>query len=758
MKKQNIKNQSGYKIGLYVRVSTEEQAENPEGSIKSQEHRLREFVKHKNAFENFGEIAEFYCDAGISAKDTNRPAFQKMMDDVRSQKINMILITELSRLTRSIRDFANLVEMLDELECQIYSLKDQFDSSTAVGSFSMFLMANLAQFERKQIGERISANFLSRAKRGLYNGGSVPLGYRVSGKQDGRLEVIPSEAETVREIFKTFLAEGTLSSATKALNKRKVQLTRRKEGGGQPRTGVVMIEGLYKLLTNPVYIGLKTYKEKGKEHSVKAQWEPIINEDIFNRVGEILKNNRSRKKSSPLRWPYLLSGKLYCQCGHRLSGKSAHGNGGKIAYYDHAWTAKLENATDQKSKRCDPQRVLAEKLEPIVWKAVKDFLLVPEFFTEILLEAQNQSELHTPKQEIERKQNKIYEINMQLDSLSERLGLLPKSVNPKHVFDQMEKLSIQKDGLEKNILELKQKNEMENIAVGMADFKEFKAVIVDLLENENDPVIKTGIIQKIVHKIIVKSDEVEIFFYVGEKHYKRELAIAGSRFLPIAVGGDGINKSLIPEKRHSSSLPVFHGNPRTVDILDLKPNSALENNFHDAGSNSLKIGSESHPISERRYLAVIIKLPESETQAINSRFAELYKNGYSLRDISKSTGRAKSVIQRSLVSMGIELRPNVSTPFFKQKKETGKSNTQPPYGFCYFQGKVVPDQKEYENLMLIYELWKLETNPNRIADTLTEKKIQPRLAKSWNRNSVINILNRFENKQIILKGGHLELR
>lgn len=130
MKKQN-KTTSSYKIGIYVRVSTEEQAENPEGSIKSQEHRLREFVKHKNSFEPFGEIVEFYCDAGISAKDTNRPAFQRMMDDVRAKKINMILITELSRLTRSIRDFANLVEMLDQLECQIYSLKDQFDSSTA---------------------------------------------------------------------------------------------------------------------------------------------------------------------------------------------------------------------------------------------------------------------------------------------------------------------------------------------------------------------------------------------------------------------------------------------------------------------------------------------------------------------------------------------------------------------------------------------------------------------------------------------------
>lgn len=277
---------------------------------------------------------------------------------------------------------------------------------------SFFLFIRLDDFKKDfweakiiHVGERISANFLSRAKRGLYNGGSVPLAYKVSGQRDGRLEVIPSEAETVRDIFKTFLTEGTLSSATKALNKKKIHLVRRKEGGGQPRTGIVMLETLYKMLTNPVYIGVRVYQENGKECSVKAQWEPIVNEEIFKRVGEILKKNKSRKKASPKRWPYLLSGMLHCQCGHRMSEKSAHGNGGKIAYYDHAWTAKIEGVTDQKSKRCNPQRVLAEKLEPIVWKAVKDFLLVPEFFTEILLEAKNQSEINTPKQNIDRKQN-----------------------------------------------------------------------------------------------------------------------------------------------------------------------------------------------------------------------------------------------------------------------------------------------------------------------------------------------------------------
>ncbi len=592
--KKDYNQKQNYKIGIYVRVSTEEQAENPEGSIRSQECRLREFVKHKNSFENFGEIVEFYCDAGISAKDTNRPAFQSMMDDARSKKINMILITELSRLTRSIRDFANVVAMLDELDCQIYSLKDQFDSSTAVGSFSMFLMANLAQFERKQIGERISANFLSRAKRGLYNGGSVPLGYRVSGNRDGRLEVIASEAEVVRSIFKTFLIEGTLASTTKVLNARKVKLNRKKEGGGGPRVGYVMLESLYKMLTNKVYIGVKTYVENGKDCEAIATWEPIISTDIFNRVGEVLKANKSRKKSSPLRYPYLLSGSLFCQCGHRLSGKSAHGNGGKIAYYDHAWAAKIQGVTHDKGVKCDPVRVLANKLEPVVWGAVKDFLLVPEFFSEILLEAKSLSELNTPKKEIERKLNKIYEINMQLDALSERLGLLPKSVNPKHVFDQMERLSLQKQSLETDVKSLKEHSNHDKTAVNISDFETFRLAVQDLLENEADPQMKTSIIQKVVHKIIIKNEEIEIYFFVGEKHYKRELELSGSRPFKDKLHQISNQIDAKPEKRHSSALPVFHGNPKTSEFLFLKPNltDLTPNFFYDAGSNSLKNGRE----------------------------------------------------------------------------------------------------------------------------------------------------------------------
>lgn len=175
-------------------------------------------------------------------------------------------------------------------------------------------------------------------------------------------------------------------------------------------------------------------------------------------------------------------------------------------------------------------------------------------------------------------------------------------------------------------------------------------------------------------------------------------------------------------------------------------------------SGNVGIGRESHLLSERSQPAVTIELPESERPGISPQFSDLYLKGHSLREIEQQTGTVKSVVRRRLLASGVKLRSHIAVPFSSKKKFTGKSNIRPPYGFCYFQGQIAPDQKEYGNLLLIYKLWKSNPNSNRISDLLNEKKIPPRTAKHWNRNSVINILNRFENKQIVSKGGQLELR
>ena len=148
-----------FNIGLYIRVSTEEQALRMEGSLESQKHRLCGYVDIKNMQQqNWGVVVDEYIDDGFSAKDTNRPALQKLIKDLKKGRINTVLVTDLSRLSRSIRDFCVLIDFFKETKTQFLSLKEQFDTTTAAGEMMLFNMINLAQFERRQISERVTLN------------------------------------------------------------------------------------------------------------------------------------------------------------------------------------------------------------------------------------------------------------------------------------------------------------------------------------------------------------------------------------------------------------------------------------------------------------------------------------------------------------------------------------------------------------------------------------------------------------------------
>jgi site-specific DNA recombinase len=254
------KKTSDYRIGIYIRVSTEEQAENPEGSIRNQEQRLRDYVRQRSLDGPYGEVTEIYCDPGISAKDMKRPALQRMLNHVRSGEINLVLVTEISRLTRSTKDFALLWEFLKEHDCKFQSLRDNFDTTTPAGEMILFTLANFAQFERKQLGERITNAFQARAKRGLWNGGMLPIGYEIDPEKRGHLKVVESEAEIVKLVFKTFLKKETLSQTGKELNAKGIRLPCKPRNGGSYRHTHFTIDATYRMLTNRTYLGKRIYQ------------------------------------------------------------------------------------------------------------------------------------------------------------------------------------------------------------------------------------------------------------------------------------------------------------------------------------------------------------------------------------------------------------------------------------------------------------------------------------------------------------------
>ncbi|MCB9025994.1 MAG: recombinase family protein [Bdellovibrionaceae bacterium] len=526
------KNQ-GFRIGCYIRVSTEEQAQNLEGSIKNQEERLKAHVKLKNMESHFGEIKEIFIDRAKSGKDTNRPELQKLLKAIRAKEIDLVLVTELSRISRSMKDFAEIWELMQKSNCGFQSLRENFDTTTAAGEMVLFSVANIAQFERRQVSERVSANINARAKRGLYNGGCVSFGYELIEGKPGYLKINKKKAKVVKKAFEMFLKEETLQKTAKWLNDNGYRLERIMSGGGRNmRLDFFTVDNLHHMLRNKIYIGVKTYKENGKECGAKAVWEPIVERRIFNKVQKILGQNKSRKKPhSNKRYPYLLTGISFCEkCGDHLSGKSAWGKAGKIGYYEHSWSTKRNSILTKKTFDCGgPRRFLARKLEELVVGEVEKLISQGSFAKELLIEAKKVHESCQGVKETERLKAEIYGFSSQLEALAERLSQLPKSVSATPIFKQMEKVELAKAKSEKQLEDLKRVgSNASDPPIGIKSYSAFLSSLRQLVKS-GDPEIKAKIIKRLIHRIEVGEREVKVYFNVDESSLLREPMYLGSR-------------------------------------------------------------------------------------------------------------------------------------------------------------------------------------------------------------------------------------
>jgi len=523
-----MKNKS-FKIAFYIRVSTEEQAENPEGSIRNQEDRLRSAVEYKNRHGNFGEIVGVYVDPGISAKNMKRPKLQELLKAIRNKEIDLVMVTELSRLSRSTRDFIQMWDLMNEHGCGFTSLREDFDTTNAAGEMVLFQLMNLAQFERRQTSERVAANLAARSARGLYNGGSVPVGYKIIKYKPGYLDIDPPMATTIQECFKAFLREGCLSHAAKWLNEQGITLKKQNEGGGRfKRVGHFTVDNLQGILRLKAYVGIKEYTHKGEKKEVKAVWPAIIDEVTFARANQLLDKNKSRYKPFQNgKFPYLLSGLMFCKCcGSHMPGKSATGRGGKVGYYEHAWATKRDSTLSKKMFRCEPHRVPSKKLEPLIWEKVKSFVTEPDFMRDVFSLVQKQHEENPHQKDRERLKAKIGGITSQIDALSERLSELPKTVSAQPIYKQMEKLQMIKEGYENDLVQLDQggKTSFDRI-VNLETFATFAHHYKRFILNDADFVQRKELVKKFVKKVEVGTESVKIHFIVDQDHYSQELAL-----------------------------------------------------------------------------------------------------------------------------------------------------------------------------------------------------------------------------------------
>ena len=283
------------KAAIYTRVSTDIQAEVEFNSCETQESKIRSFVSSQDKM----EVYKVYSDQGYTGANLERPALQEMLHDIQQGKIDIVISYKIDRLTRSPKDFYQLIEIFDRYNASFLSITERFDTSTPSGRLLRNIMLTFAQFERELISERIRDKIAERAKKGLWSSGKAPFGYK---KEEKKLAVEPREAEIVKTAFESFIACPSICALYHKL----------KEAKMFNRSGLPLSKtSLDFMLKGIVYAGM--VKHKGTVY--QGIHTPIISKELFDEVHNLKKDKVWHKKSISYNYS-LFPGIIRCkECG-----------------------------------------------------------------------------------------------------------------------------------------------------------------------------------------------------------------------------------------------------------------------------------------------------------------------------------------------------------------------------------------------------------------------------------------------------------
>ena len=257
----------------------------------------------------------------------DRPALQKLLDDVRARRIDVIVVYKVDRLTRSLADFAKLVELFDAHQVSFVSVTQAFNTTTSMGRLTLNVLLSFAQFEREVTGERIRDKIAASKRKGIWMGGVVPLGYRVENRA---LHVVEEHAVFVRDLFRRYLEIGSVVRLKALLDHEDARLPLRTDGTGKTIGGGLISRGhLYKILSNPIYLGRLTHK--GQAHD--GLHDPIVDQETWDRVQLLLAEHAQRTAGNCQNSDALLAGKLFDDRGNRMSPSHAAKGGRRWRYY-----------------------------------------------------------------------------------------------------------------------------------------------------------------------------------------------------------------------------------------------------------------------------------------------------------------------------------------------------------------------------------------------------------------------------------------
>jgi site-specific DNA recombinase len=361
-----MKTSSGKPVrcAIYTRVSTEQGLDQDFNSLDAQYEAASAYIKSQ-AHAGWTQIRSRYDDGGYSGGSTDRPDLQKLLEDIRARKIDVIVVYKVDRLTRSLADFAKLVELFDSHGVSFVSVTQQFNTTTSMGRLTLNVLLSFAQFEREVTSERIRDKVAASKRKGIWVGGNLPLGYEM---KDGKIAVVEEEAERVRFIFRRYLELGSVNELVRDLGERNIKTKFKELSTGTTRGGIPFGRGaLYYLLSNHFYIGEVKYKDE----ILPGEQPPILDRALFEEVrnkalAQWTHRTLARKKSG-----YPLTDLLFDDAGHRMVPTHATKAGVRYRYY--ASVPVLHGEAETASVGFI-SRVPAADVENAVVKSVKDHL------------------------------------------------------------------------------------------------------------------------------------------------------------------------------------------------------------------------------------------------------------------------------------------------------------------------------------------------------------------------------------------------
>jgi DNA invertase Pin-like site-specific DNA recombinase len=344
------------RCAIYTRKSSEEGLEQAFNSLDAQREACEAYIKSQ-AHEGWKLVKTAYDDGGFSGGTMERPALQRLMADLRQGLVDVIVVYKIDRLTRSLADFARIVETLDRQGASFVSITQQFNTTTSMGRLTLNVLLSFAQFEREVTGERIRDKIAASKRKGMWMGGNLPLGYDL---QDRRLVINDREAETVRYIYQQYLELGAVSALQTELRQQGIVSKAWVSGSGRQKGGLGYSRGaLYYLLRNPLYVGRIAHRGA----TYDGQHSAIVPQELWDQVQAMLtRNRRGTHRTARAAQPCLLAGYLYDDRGHLMSpSHSRKTTGQRYRYY--VSQALLQGRADEAGS---VRRVSAEAIESIV--------------------------------------------------------------------------------------------------------------------------------------------------------------------------------------------------------------------------------------------------------------------------------------------------------------------------------------------------------------------------------------------------------